>query len=142
MTTGTISEFKVWGFHENEGETKTFMDGVAVNRINDSWTYSPTQFWPEAGPSTFSRSVRVRRQSRLTKLQKRFPILRFRAMWTSKLICFMPLTMIAAKKRTARAGWRSTSGMPFRKLCFRRRTSTPNWKLRNPFDYDELCCSL
>ena len=52
-TTGTISEFKVWGFHENEGETKTFMDGVAVNRINDSWTYSPTQFWPEAGTIDF-----------------------------------------------------------------------------------------
>ena len=52
-TTATIKEFKVWGFHENEGVTKTFMDAVAVNRINDSWTYSPTQFWPEAGTIDF-----------------------------------------------------------------------------------------
>lgn len=55
-TTSTISDFKVWGYYQNEAEKQSdvpFMEAQQVNKNGDVWTYSPTRFWPESGTIDF-----------------------------------------------------------------------------------------
>lgn len=55
-TTSTISDFKVWGYHQSDAEpsvTTPFMEDQLVQRISGVWTYSPTRFWPESGTIDF-----------------------------------------------------------------------------------------
>lgn len=55
-TTSTISDFKVWGYYQNEAEKQSnvpFMEDQLVQRISGVWTYSPTRFWPESGTIDF-----------------------------------------------------------------------------------------